>query len=312
MKIKIRKTFTLVEILIAVVILLILIGMFMPSLQSARQKAKFTRWYAFNRACSNDPDCVINFNFQEGEGNVLYNSAQGCDFKGFDSVDYNGFLSNVNGGDHNFEWVDGGRWGNYKKALQFNGTDTYIDVPGTAGLNFTPVDSFTICCWVRFDKFTLGDGLFSKSAWGTVDDADAQYDLYCDPSTNTPSGDGAFEVDAFTSCVGWNQSNVQFDIDTGWLHLAYRYRGGYTPYSDGVDCFVNGENLGSSRETNNSIATNPYSTSNCIIGAIGAKEEHWGAPIIFPFQGRIDEFLVYKRALSDSEIAAHYEMGKEY
>ena len=57
-------SFTLIEILMVAVILTLLISILLPSLQEARKKAKFVRWFAFNRALNNDPDCMINFNFQ--------------------------------------------------------------------------------------------------------------------------------------------------------------------------------------------------------------------------------------------------------
>jgi hypothetical protein len=304
-----KRNFTLIEILLVMVIMFILAGLLAPGLIQAKQRAKFERWFAYNKQWNRDADCVINFNFQEGEGDVLYNGCHGCDFPGYNSKTYNGHLSSTGAGDHNLEWIAGGRWGQFKKALQFNGSDTYVNVPQTSAIDFTPADSFTLLAWVKFDKFELGDGIYSKSGWGTKDDASAQYDLYCDPTAGA-TGDGAFEVDVFTTCVGWDQTDVEID-KIGWCQVVLRYEG-TTDGSDGqISCFVNGKPLGEARETNNAVATQTHSDANCILGAIGAKEEYWGKPIIFPFQGRMDEFLMFKRALSDKEIEGHYEMGRE-
>ncbi|HPN84615.1 MAG TPA: type II secretion system protein, partial [Victivallales bacterium] len=157
--------FSLIEIYIAMVIFLVLASLFIPKLYRSMQWAKYNRWLAYNRALSNDPDCVLNFNFQEGKGDVIYNSALGADVENHQASKYNGYLRNKNGGAHKFQWVkSGGRWGRngYKHALQFNGADTYVLIPGTQGLDFSPDDDFTILTWVKFDKLALGDCPFSK------------------------------------------------------------------------------------------------------------------------------------------------------
>ena len=346
---KLRKkysasTFTLIEILIVFVIMGILFAMLLPMLSDAKIQAKYVRWLAFNRACSNDPTCVINFNFQgDGyafqappPGDVLVNSAAGSQSADFSPKFYNGYLRNKNGGQHNFKWVRAGRYGKFKWALQFNGTDTYVLIPTTQEVDFTPCNSFTILCWVKFDKLDLGDCIYSKSLWGTAWDAACQYDLYSMPWSGK-FGQGSFDVDVFTTCGTWRNTDVDFD-KAGWVHLALRYQflrnDPATGKAEGkIMVFINGEPLGDFIET---TEDNPYTATATewkacsqqqvplILGGAGCYRKYWSPRtfdpddesldntwlIKFNFQGLMDEFLVYKRALSDGEIKGHYDMGK--
>jgi hypothetical protein len=334
-----RLRFTLVEMLIVLVIMLILAAMLLPMLAMAKAKAKFTRWYAFNRNASNDPYCMVNFNFQEGQGDVLGNTALGADIERFVAKDYQGYLRRYGGGAHQFKWIrSGGRWGRYKHALQFNGTNTYVNIPGSEGVNFTPDDDFTVMTWVKFDKLGLGDCPFSKSLWGTAQDAAAQFDLYSNPFSGS-FGQGTFDVDVFTTCASWTDTDVDFE-KKGWVHLALRYEADEPNPVNGdvngrVMTFINGQPLGPYIETteenpNTGTATGwkPCSDLNVplVLGAAGCYRKYWSPStynkdqvgvlenewmLRFFFKGLMDEFLVFKRALSDAEVLGHYEMGRE-
>ena len=340
-----NSRFTLVEMLILFVIFAILAAIFLPFLSRAKDKAKFVRWFAYNRQCANDPACIVNFNFQEGEGNTLTNICAGADVVNFKAYEYDGHLMKNNSSSttvNNFQWLpSGGRWSKYgfKKALQFNGADTYILIPGTQGLDFTPMDEFTILCWVKFDKMEAGDCPISKSLWGTEADAAAQFDLYANPFSGS-QGQGSFDVDVFETCATCPATEVDF-VKTGWLHLALRYC--YTGLNAAGDpkgqitSFVNGQPLGpffdgTSENPNTASATGWKACSGgglnvpLVLGAAGCYRKYWSpgtydaskAGILsnelmlqFFFKGKMDEFLLYKRALPDKEICGHYEMGKE-
>lgn len=125
-----RYAFTLIEIMMVIVIIGLLAAMLLPYLKEAKTQAKFTRWLVFNRACSNDPSCLINFNFQgkdnnplsaEPPGDVLINQSMGTASEGYSPKYYNGYLcgiSDINNkrsnfdtdfGTNNFKWVRAGR-----------------------------------------------------------------------------------------------------------------------------------------------------------------------------------------------------------
>jgi hypothetical protein len=340
-----NSRFTLVEMLIILVLFAILAAIFLPFLSRAKDKAKFIRWFAYNRQCANDPACIVNFNFQEGQGNTLTNICAGADVENFKAYEYDGHLMKNNSTSttvNNFQWLpSGGRWSKYgfKKALQFNGVDTYILIPGTQGLDFTPMDEFTILCWVKFDKMGLGDCPFSKSLWGTEADAACQYDIYSNPYAGS-FGQGSFDADVFTTCATWLNTHVDFER-AGWLHLALRYC--YTGLDAAGDpkgqitTFVNGQPLGAYMNT---TSENPNTCSATgwkvcagsgmnvplVLGAAGCYRKYWSSAtydktkagilsneliLKFFFKGKMDEFLLYKRALPDIEIYGHYDMGKE-
>lgn len=339
---KTKRSFTYIEILMIIIVIMILMAIMMPLLSRSLKRSKFVRWYAFNRTLANDPTCVINFNFQEGEGDKLNNICSGADIQNYEQSKYCGYLSNNNGGKHNFEWIrSGGRWGKYgyKNALQFNGVDTFIHIPGSQGLDFSPEDDFTVLCWVKFDKIGLGDCPFSKSLWGTEADAACQYDLYANPYAGK-FGQGAFDVDVFTTCATWDNTKVDFD-KAGWVHLALRYESTGMNASGEItgrtSVFINGKTLGpyiSTTDENPSTAaatgwkacTEGQVNVPLIIGGAGCYRKYWSPGtynpalqgklsnewlIKFFFKGKMDEFLLFKRALPDGEIVGHYDMGKE-
>ncbi len=314
---KILKGFTLIELLMVSVIFMTLMTILMPALKKARARAKFVRWYACNKTWSRDPACVINYDFQEITNkngvDYLLSTADGGGGDDFNREHYDGKLMSVtNGEDHSFDegLVSAGRWGSFKKALHFNGSDTYIDVKGTKALDFGPTNDFTILISSRFDSFNLGDGLFSKSLWGSSFDTSCQYDMYCDDNDA-----GTFDVDIFDECVGWDQDSIEFNEDTGWIHTVFRYK--YEegePLRDRTSIFINGVKLEGARDTNNDVSEDWQTCSSAekhfMLGAIGSQPWRDGG-VIYNFEGYIDEFIMIGRALSDGECKGMYEMGKE-
>ena len=282
------RAFTLIELLIVIAVIGLLTGILGPSLTRALDKTRYSRWKAFNAQWNADSDCVVNFNF-EIEGytvelssgvrlDALYNSAEGCDAERFDTRDYAGIM--VNGP----QWTTG-RW-KYKKALQFDGVDDYVIVPTPEALNFEPLkDDFTVCVWVYFDRFAFGDCVFSKSQWGRS----SQYTMYW--------YNGNMETDAGLACVAYDSPTPKVGE---WLCYTYvnRVDGGYHLYCNGEAMHQSG--AGS--------AVSPEATplGYFMLGAAGI----WRNRVGYNLRGKIDECVVFKRALSIPEIRSFYTMGK--
>ena len=309
--------FTIIELLVSIAIIAILAAILLPSLSESQGRARFIRWVQFNKQCSADPACVINLNFQEGEGETLLNSAQGHEAEGFNAEEYNGIIK----GD--YEWGQG-RWWKGKKALQFNGVSTYVEFPKYKHIDFDITDNFTIIVWVKFDRLRRWDGVFSKSYWQTPPNGYAQYDLYFDGTKyNDRQASGQFEVDVGSCCIGFDDvseegvENITLDTEN-WFQLTLRNK--VVDNTRKVNVFFNGMKL-KSRGTNFLVSDKTTCSARLVIGCIRWLVKNYHGNSYSPskdgrldnfFKGKIDEFLIYKRALTDNEIKGHHVMGAEH
>jgi hypothetical protein len=333
-----KHNYTILELLFVISCIIIILSMLMPAFNESREKTRFVRWIGFNKQCSDDPTCVINFNFQEGQGSTLTNSAAGHENKKFNVKDYYGIVKNgtsVDPKDGSWKTTDGkwvkGRWWRGKKALQFNGINTLVEIPKTEAIDFGEQDEFTIIVWMKFDKFSNWSTPFSKAYAPDF----AQYDLYLDNTTySTSTAKAQFEVDVCRTCVGYDNvlitpdgtttPNINMDTDH-WYMLALRNRVEKTPQAASpnninnhvVDVLWNGQNMAVGRGTNNVIASGTRCNAKLIMGVMrfSTGESNGEGRLDFMstgFTGKIDEFMVYSRALSDNELRGHYTMGAEH
>ncbi len=389
------RHFTFIEMMSALIAAVVILAMGVPSFIEIRQKAKFIRWQAYNAHWNRDADCVVNFNFQEGSGNILRNGAEACDWsnrfgQSYNARDYDGRLSTAfNDKTSNFTWYYGGRWSKYKKALRFKyglnncvqignarlanqkvGVDAVLDYntgevsamactnnknmlktkdlykvdPQRDALDFTPLDSFTVIAWIKFgdengslSALSNYQCIFARCFWGTSGVTNpessgfstAQYDLYTDIKSGASGKKGAFDVDAFTLCPGFDESAVDFK-DYKWKQVALRYSNPPRAALPGesntskvyraIDVFYNGKMQAGKRMTNNSQALGSRAPGELILGgartsynaATGGASGLASGAFSFPFEGLMDEFMVFKRPLSDGEILGEYNMGTDH
>lgn len=314
-----RRHFTVIELLVSLTIIAILFAMLMPSLSDSQKRARFIRWVQFNKHCSTDPACVINLNFQEGHGTILRNSALAHEAEGFNADNYKGIIQ----GD--YEWGQG-RWWKGKKALQFDGTSTYVEISDVKHIDFDRDDNFTVIIWVKFDRLRKWDGVFGKCYMRNAAEGYAQYDMYFDGTIyNDREAAGQFEVDVASICVGFDDVGEEGEkiilLNTvNWFQLTLRNK--IVDDQQIVNVFFNGIKL-KSRGTNFVIYEKGKCTARLAIGCLRwlvteynpetrTREPTKDGRMDNFFKGKIDEFLVYSRALTDSEIKANYAMGAEY
>ncbi|QSH40461.1 hypothetical protein P0136_13150 [Lentisphaerota bacterium ZTH] len=303
--------FSLIELLITIAIIAVITDLLMPAFAKSRDQARFVRWLSFNRQCSNDPACVLNMNFQDGRGKIT-NSAKGAAFKGYDATRFEGKLV----GD--CEWTEG-RWPGRKKAVLFPGHFSYVEISTGPSCGLGSYDSYTINLWVCFD--------FPSSAGPLLTKGLIQY--------SAPNYFGQLYLN---QCKWWNRKNTNcraaFDLQASgyearfgdrsesgkkitydkheWIMLTIRNQ--VVGNQKTVDFFVNGKKMSRDREEVQAETI----LVDSVIWLGGMKFQRFGSTRPTPdhcqsgfgFKGRIDELLIFRRALPDEEVKGHYEMGR--
>jgi hypothetical protein len=191
----------------------------------------------------------------------------------FDQSTYgsHGTLQNM---DPATDWVVSGG----KGALDFNGTDDYVEMPlqKTNGLNF-----LSVSCWVNFDSVAnnatggriLGKWFGANLSWLVAQkDNNGQRFLF---AAQNPSGFTVYEA----------TSNV---LSTGqWYHLACTFK------NASVRLFRDGPEIASTAVLTAATTIGDYS-SNARFGSQGSGDPS--------FLGLLDDVRIYNRILSDGEI----------
>lgn len=294
MKIK-NKYFTLIELVVVISIISTLLGITLVSVNMAKSKAKFTKWLAYNTMLSKDPDTVINFNFIDTEARVpvntviggktvetmlpaLLNTAVGAGVSGFE-------LSKTHGIIKNGTWIRKGGRNRFHHALYFDGRRTYVQIPNSEAINFDPeTGDFTIMMWVKFDSISSTRVLCGKAEWNST----AQYTLYLKAKR--------LEADVGRACLGW----ISPTLSTGkWYHIALVSEGGK------FQIYLNGNPMTNMKK--GSPSSKYQTESPLILGAVMTTANKT-TPRYY-FMGRMDEFILMRKSLKESEIKHHYQAG---
>ena len=124
-----------------------------------------------------------------------------------------------------------------------------------------------------------------------------------------------FKVDVCSTCLSFDDvtkdgnKNVTLNNED-WFQLVLRYNTNDDVHE--VNVFVNGMKL-KPRGTNFLASTKTICDARLAIGCIRWMNGNNKDGRLKNFlQGRIDEFLIYKRALTDNEVKGHYEMGAQH
>ncbi len=196
------------------------------------------------------------------------------------------------------EWVKGGgRWP-FKGALQFDGRNDYLEMANSFVINFDPTeDAFSMIMWVNFYS-TRNQYLFSKGKQLNK----LQYGCYF-RNKRVGAGVGGSRQDWQTpklDTMRWYQVVLVNDPDEG-----------YQVYIDGEIANNDPDEGKKPKKTKKpkkvkKVKSITYPDLMLVIGALKKKRPTQR------FRGRIDEFILFKRALSEREIKQSYLMGNPY
>lgn len=327
-----RKNFTLIELMITIVILVILAGLLLPALYESRLQAKYARWFAYNNSLNRDPKLVLNYNFQQrgfrvnGE-EVVHNGGEGCTIDGYKPVEYHAKMK------QDPEWLpDSGRWRLHNKAMLFDGVDDCLQVDGKTIFTQHKDNDFTLISWVFFDEFFGIQTIASRSIWPDF----AEFIIYAQNNQLT-----AEVGDLTLTYTGENFSTNR------WLQVALINSNG------NVKLYLNGKVVDSElvKDSNRIVIFHAVGNGGYILMVTSAHawnghKNHPGDYIVstdpldyfkstyadelaattftvgaanllsgsrgYFFKGKMDEVVFIKRAMKESEVRANYEMGNPY
>jgi len=197
------------------------------------------------------------WHFDEGSGNIAHDTSG----EGNDGTIYGGA-----------NWTDG----KFGEALEFDGVDDYVKVPGSASLNIT--DAITIEAWVK------PKGNYSDLEFPTIVRKEGAYTLRFHHDDGSLQGFVWIDGIPEGSCKLGNAWDT-----TKWTYFVFVYDGQYLRlYRNGVEAITPEGQTG----------TIDVSTDNLGIGARGEGD--------YVFKGFIDEVRIYNGALSEEEISDLY------
>jgi hypothetical protein len=204
-----------------------------------------------------------------------------------DVLDYSG--NNNHGTAHNIV-ADTNRFGTLNTSYNFNGTDSYIEIPASPTMNMIQtVDAVSITAWVNIDQWHVSGNVFSI------------FERY-NPTTDSGwlleanwVGGGILFLGDETNMNNWIGCNFNWNFDQ-WYHLGFTYS-----QTEGMAYFyINGENICASPYTPEINVSD--TTASFIIGRSLAGPDEYS-------DGLIDDYRIYYRVLSSSEVDSSFTAG---
>ena len=150
-KMGMRKfSFALVELMLTAAVLAIIAVLVIPFFSRANQKGRYTTWVNQKNRILSDGDLRVYYDFADGEGSIVRNSA-----RGFHQQDYDPIVNDA-------RIVKGATWSNgrwqMKPSLEFDGSSGYM----SANADITN-KSATYILWVKLQEASGGLMMTAKT-----------------------------------------------------------------------------------------------------------------------------------------------------
>jgi hypothetical protein len=221
-------------------------------------------------------DLVAYWNFDEDTGSTANDTSGNS---------HTGTLTNMEAGD----WITG----KVNYALDFDGTNEYVNVPDSDAFSFgngTTDTPFSISAWVKMDDATNFQVI---SKYGAAD-TNKEWQLFV-------NGDDYLVMALFDDSegvavfIGRYYNTALTAYEGQWIHLAMTYSGSRT--CAGIKLYINGTKVDNLDNVNGVYVAMENLTASVTIAKKG----------ILYANGKIDEVRIYSKELTTGEILALYE-----
>ena len=180
--------------------------------------------------------------------------------------------------------------GQVGNAVDFDGTDDYITVADADIFDVLDSAKFTLSGWFNRDTFTTDDTITAKSNGQAA--SDTGYNAYIDDSTDKLT---------FVANDGTDQYKLESTSTftaTGWHHYALVWN---ESGASQTDLYIDGV---AENATATGTFANVNSMANSVALRVGAESDAGN-----PFDGKLDEIRLYRRAFSSDEVANLYRLS---
>lgn len=184
--------------------------------------------------------------------------------------------------------LDNNRLGQDGRAYSFDGAPDRIDLGSTEFVNTD--EPFSVSFWIYFDGYD--DNCHDVAMLNSNGGAEAAFKIFtCDDSNYSGITFGSDESDNW----GWQHTDVSDNSQLldRWAHVVITYNGDGNSDTSNFSQYIDGETQGL---TGSGGIGAPDDGNRSFIGTDGRSDVGWN--------GRIDDFRIYDRELSPSEVEA--------